>query len=249
MMSPYERQEKILEIVKNKGLVKIEELSEIFSDASQSTVRRDIKELEKTGNIESLYGGIVKYLSNTDELPISKKVMINKRAKEEVATVAAKQINVGDNVYIDSGSSAAVLFEKIVDKQITIYTTNTSIFSKSIENLKAEIIILGGSYNPLTSSLSGSFTEESLKDIFFDKSFIGANGADVKNGVTTPNVAEAVKKRIVLEHSHQTYVLCDSSKFGLTSNVRAFNVEDVILISDKVNTELSEITQFLTPDR
>lgn len=46
-MIPYERQKKILSIIEERDLVKIDELQQIFDDVSVSTLRRDLKELEK----------------------------------------------------------------------------------------------------------------------------------------------------------------------------------------------------------
>lgn len=50
-MIPYERQRKIMNILDKEELVKIEELQKIFSDISSSTLRRDLKELEKNRKI------------------------------------------------------------------------------------------------------------------------------------------------------------------------------------------------------
>lgn len=246
-MIPYERQEKLLNILRKKKLIKIDDISKEIPDVSASTIRRDIKELEKLGKVESMYGGAVKYLSNVDELPISKKSLINKDEKEIIASLAADLVNDGDNIYVDSGSNASILLDKLLMKNVTIYTTNTSIFRQAMDNLNAEIVVIGGTYNPITSSLSGSFTEDGLKNIFFDESFIGVNGVDPQNGVTTPNISEAMKKRIVKNHSRKTYVLCDDSKFYRTANVRAFDISEAIIITNKVDKELSEYTQFLSP--
>lgn len=59
-MIPYERQKKILSIIEEKELVKIDELQKIFSNVSVSTLRRDLKELERNRKIESFSGGAVK---------------------------------------------------------------------------------------------------------------------------------------------------------------------------------------------
>lgn len=246
-MIPYERQERILEILKEKKLVKIDELSEILNDVSVSTLRRDIKELEKDGKVESMYGGAVKYLLNTDELPIAKKSLIHMKEKEVIADLAADLVHDGETVYIDSGSTATLLMDKLIRKDITIYTTNTSIFTKVLEDMKAEVIILSGTFNSVTSSLSGPFTELSLQNIYFDQAFLGVNGVDIVTGASTPNISEAVKKKLVRDHSRHTYLLCDSSKFGLTANVKAFDINGITIISDKKDEDLAEVAEFVTP--
>ena len=92
----------------------------------------------------------------------------------------------------------------------------------------------------MNSSLSGSLTENLLKNLYFNKSFLGANGIDEKLGVTTPTIEEANKKRLVKEHSDQVYFVCDSSKFHNLSNVKAFDLKDVAIVSDKTDDKISE---------
>lgn len=245
-MIPFERQEKILDVLRENNLVKIDELLKYLDGVSMSTLRRDIKELEKSGKVESVYGGAVRYISDVDELPISKKSLINQKGKEKIATIASNLIVQGDSIYVDSGSNGTFLIEKIIEKSVTIYTTNMSILEYNFTDMKAKIIMIGGEYNPVTSSLTGPITEEVIRNLYFDKAFIGVNGVDINNGVTTPNLTEALKKRLIKSHSKKTYLLCDSSKFGVTANVRAFDIEDCTIISDKNNKELAEITKIMT---
>lgn len=244
-MIPYERQQKILSIIEEKELVKIDELQEIFENVSVSTLRRDLKELEKNRKIESLSGGAVKKISTVGEIPISTRNTLQSEKKEKIANMAAELICDGDTIYLDSGSTCTLILDKILDKKVTIYTSNTNLFSINRE-IAADIFVLGGKFNPITSSLSGPFTEELLKNLYFNKSFLGANGIDETLGVTTPTIEEATKKRLVKEHSDQIYLVCDSSKFHNLSNVKAFNLDDLIIISDRSDKKISENVSIIT---
>ena len=237
-MIPYERQKKILSIIEEKELVKIDELQKIFDGVSVSTLRRDLKELEKNRKIESFSGGAFKKISTIGEIPISMKNTLESEKKEKIARMASELIVDGDTIYLDSGSTCTMILKYIIGKKITIYTTN--------ENVIADIFVLGGRYNPITSSLTGPFTEDLLKNLYFNKSFLGANGIDETLGVTTPTIEEATKKRMVKRHSDQIYLVCDSSKFHKLSNVKAFDLDDVIVISDKNDTKLNEKVSIIT---
>ncbi|EJN94437.1 DeoR/GlpR family DNA-binding transcription regulator [Streptococcus ratti] len=239
-MIPYERQQKILEIIENKEIVKIDQLQELISGVSISTLRRDLKELEKARKIEALSGGAVKLNSTVREIPISQKSILNSDKKAKIAKIASREIADGDVIYLDSGSTCSALFEKIFDRRITIYTTNTDILAFR-EPIAAKIILLGGEYNPKTSSLKGSLTEENLDNLYFDKAFLGINGLSKASGGTTPTLAEAVKKRIVKEHSNHLFLLCDSSKFHKTSNVKAFDLKHLTVISDRFDSTINDI--------
>ncbi|AMG51434.1 MULTISPECIES: DeoR/GlpR family DNA-binding transcription regulator [Enterococcus] len=246
-MIPYERQEKILEALAQDELLKIEQLQSILPTVSISTLRRDLKELEKSGRVELLAGGAVKICSTASEMPIAAKAALYSQEKEAIATLAAELVHDGDVIYLDSGSTCTALLHKIINKKITIITTNTSVFTIQQET-PAEILLLGGRYNPVISSLNGPLTDANLQTFNFQTAFLGANGIDAEKGVSTPNLVEANKKREILNNAKTAYLLCDSSKYGQVAAVKAFSTEDVVIISDAYNDKIGELTQIIYPN-
>ncbi|WP_414042598.1 DeoR/GlpR family DNA-binding transcription regulator [Macrococcus sp. EM39E] len=243
-MIPYIRREKILEILNSNDLIKIELLQEELSTVSMSTLRRDLKELEREGKVQLLSGGAVKKKGTISELSFSTKSMLNTKEKEYISSLAIKEIEDGDTIYLDSGSTCTVLLTELVKHDVHIVTSNTNVFNIN-RDIIATITVLGGTYNPNISSLSGSLTLNSLDNFIFDKAFLGANGIDKQFGITTPTLREATKKREVKKRSKETYVLCDSTKFDTTSSVKAFEIDEVTVITDKKNDKYSSITNLI----
>lgn len=243
-MVPYERQEKIIDNLHTKDILKIEELHQLIPEISISTLRRDLKELEKNGKIVMLTGGAVKIASSAVELSITAKQALYAKEKEKIADLAVRFINDGEVIYLDSGTTCTALLNKIIHKEITIITTNASVLGISKET-NAEIIILGGKFNPTISSLNGPLTDDNIQQFYFDKAFLGANGIDASRGVSTPNLSEANKKKNIIKNSNKAYLLCDNSKFHINSAVKAFDLKDITLITDKFDPELSEITELI----
>ncbi|MHC5227035.1 DeoR/GlpR family DNA-binding transcription regulator [Enterococcus sp. LJL99] len=243
-MIPYERQEKILEVLSENELLRIEDLQTYIPDTSISTLRRDLKELSKLNKVQLLTGGAVKIYSTVSELPIVTKAVLQTKEKRYIAKLAQQQVMDGETIYLDSGSTCTTLLEELLNREIHIVTTNTDIFGLS-RTIKAEITTLGGSYNPNISSLSGPLTIENLSNFIFDKAFLGANGIDIMHGITTPNLLEATKKRAVLANSKKSFLLCDSSKFHKISAVRAFDLNSVTLITDKSDQQIEEKMQVI----
>ena len=161
------RQQKILDYLSHFERISISEICEIF-DIVPMTARRDLKELEKNRKIESFSGGAFKKISTIGEIPISMKNTLESEKKEKIARMASELIVDGDTIYLDSGSTCTMILKYIIGKKITIYTTNTDVFSIN-ENVIADIFVLGGRYNPITSSLTGPFTEDLLKNLYFNK--------------------------------------------------------------------------------
>lgn len=244
-MIPYKRQEMVLNALSTGDVLKIEELHQILTDVSISTLRRDLKELEKQGRITMLTGGAVKSISSTTELSIKTKRTLHSKEKEYIAGIANQLIKDGDVIYLDSGTTCTALLNKIVNKNITIITTNASILNIN-EDVNAEIIILGGRFNPNISSLNGPLTDANIEQFYFDKSFLGANGIDPERGVSTPNLSEANKKNSIIKNSRKTYLLCDSSKFNINSTVKSFDLNEITLISDKYDKIIAKSTNIIT---
>lgn len=244
-MIPYERQQLILDLLKGKDLVKLDELAEHIPDVSKSTLRRDIKELEANNLVKSLSGGAVKEYGTISELPISAKATMHTEEKKRIARLAAGQIHAHDTIYLDSGSTCSALLGDILDMDIHIVTTNTDILRTNAEAIKAEIILVGGIYNSSISSLYGPLALENIKKYIFDVAFLGANGVDLHYGVTTPHLEEAAKKQAVAENARATFLLCDSTKFHKVSSVKTLELEQVTIISDKNDGRLAERTRIL----
>lgn len=245
-MLPIERQNQILQILENKNLSKLEELHAKIPSVSISTLRRDIKTLENEGKIEYLFGGAVRLRDGTGEVEFTKKEHNHQKEKKIIADLAAKEVYDNNVIYIDSGSTCTLLLNKIKNKRVTVYTTNTQV-CHLVGNFKAEIILIGGKYNGITSSLTGALTNNLLSKLRFDKSFFGMNGVSLDSGCTTPQFDEAIKKQLIAKRTTQSFILADSSKFGISSNVQALALEEAILISDSNDPEIAKQTQIICP--
>jgi DeoR family fructose operon transcriptional repressor len=86
---------------------------------------------------------------------------------------------------------------------------------------------------PATEPMSGTMTDRQLEDLYFDRAFIGVTGIDADAGVTTFDIREANKKRLVQAHSRETVVLADSSKFDVVSLCRSFGLAACTVVSDR----------------
>ncbi len=246
-MIPYERQQLVLQHLSESDLLKIEDLQELLPDTSVSTLRRDLKELEKQGRVEMLAGGAVRLNAVSHELGVMVTGALHAAEKERMAQRALEEVSDGDTVYLDSGTSCTALLRHLIDRDVTIYTANGSACYIT-GDMRAQVIIIGGAYNPRTLSMTGPITEGILKDLYFDKAFLGVNAVSIDRGVTNPSHDEAIKKQLVKENSNRTYILCDSSKFHRVSNVRVFGLDGLSIISETGDGQLGRYVEILTPD-
>ncbi|MCI6172714.1 MAG: DeoR/GlpR family DNA-binding transcription regulator [Clostridiales bacterium] len=248
-MIPYERRQEMLKLLGTKDVVQLGDFCETLSDVSESTIRRDLKTLEAEGQVTLLRGGGVKLRQGSYDVPVNSKTIVNVSAKEKIAGYAASLVQDGEAIYIDAGSTVLRMIAHLKGKRITVITTNALILNAFQEadftDTDIKCVVVGGDIKFSTASLVGTSTNRQLKSYYFDKAFLGISGISQMAGFSTPDDREAEKKQIVRDHSKQTYILSDSSKFNVTTLCSVFRLGEVPLITDREETAFSEYGNYI----
>lgn len=235
-MVPELRREAILNVLHLDRVFYFDDILAKFNQVSASTLRRDLKVLEDAKKIEFLRGGAIRLLEDSvqvSDVDINIKKNLNMDKKKLIAERAAELVNDGDVIYIDSGTTCTAMLDYLIAKKVIIVTSNINLIEqyRSVPDT-IEIISVGGSVNRELGSLCGPIAEGSLKDLHFDKAFLGATSINIAAGVSTPNLFEATKKQIVHNNSHESYVLIDSTKFNKFSMCKIFELSECNIITD-----------------
>lgn len=219
------------------GSAKIEILCEEFC-VSINTIRRDIDEIVKRGTIMKIYGGVMAI--KKDAMPLDIKTCKNTVLKTDIAKLALDFIDDGDTIFIDSGTTAVHIIDFLSTKsKITIISHSLNVIFEASKHKNLKIIGLGGSYIQETGSFVGISALDMLKNIKINKSFMGATGFSIENGLSVNTLLEAeIKRQIVLRSKH-LYLLCDHTKIG---------VDAVMSFGDATNLS-ALITDKKPPDR
>ncbi len=231
-MIPYLRKKTILAELQINDIVYIQDFLALLKDVSESTLRRDLRDLEEEGMIEQLQGGAAKIKRTSSfDMPIESKQLIHIQEKEAIARIAASFVKEGEVIYIDSGTNTLLMVKYLKQKKIQIVTSNTYVL-KEMENAAFTVHILGGDVAARLGSIYGPVTDNQLGTMHFDRAFLGATGFSIRSGVTTPDFQEANKKRIVQKNSDAVYVLADHSKAGKEALCKVFELTDCTIITD-----------------
>lgn len=232
-MLTQERQELILQKLQEENTIKISEIVEI-TNSSESTIRRDLTQLEKENKLKRIHGGATLVHSKLEELSFNQKMVFNKEQKLRIAKYAASLINDGDCIYLDAGTTTLEMIQYINNKNIVIVTNGLKHIDAIVEK-NIEAYIIGGFVKSSTKAVVGINALNDLKNYRFDKVFLGMNGIDLKNGFTTPDSNEAYLKKLAMDLGLQTYVLADKSKFNKTAFVKVAHLyEATIIVDEKV---------------
>ncbi|WXR62909.1 DeoR/GlpR family DNA-binding transcription regulator [Peptostreptococcaceae bacterium AGR-M142] len=230
-MLTQERQVLILKKLQEEKTIKISEIVNI-TNSSESTIRRDLTQLEKENKLRRIHGGATLIDSKIEELSFNEKMVQNMEQKIKIAKYAASLIKDGDCIYLDAGTTTFEMIQYINNKNIVIVTNGLKHIDAIVEK-EIEAYIIGGFVKSSTKAVVGINALNDLKNYRFDKVFLGMNGIDLKNGFTTPDSNEAHLKKLAMDLGLETYVLADKSKFNRTTFVKVANLYEATVIVDE----------------
>lgn len=233
-----ERKQVILEKIKEEQFVRLEELVNILN-TSESTVRRDLDDLEAAGKLRRVHGGAEAPANLQLEESIHEKSVKNVQEKRQVAEKAAEQIVSGDVIFLDAGTTTELLIDLLNQENLTVVTNSINHAVKLVER-KIKTIIIGGYVKQSTDASVGAVALEHIRQLNFDKAFLGMNGID-KNYFTTPDIEEATIKRTIIDNAKESYVLVDASKIGQFSFVKVAAIEKANIICQSSESSLLDI--------
>ena len=238
-----ERHSVILQLLQERKAVTVTEFTKILG-ISESTIRRDLNTLAGMGKINKVHGGatVIEEERKTIEENVAEKEVKNVEEKNKIVKYAAGLIRDDDFIYLDAGTTTGKLIE-CIKRTKAVFVTNGIFHAKRLTQKGIKVFLLGGELKLSTEAMIGMTALDALKQYNFTKAFLGANGIHEQYGFTTPDPAEAMIKKEVMNRSFMRCVLADSSKFGQISSVSFGNLSQACIVTDRLkNKKYAEYT-------
>lgn len=234
-MLTQERHQYILRVLEERRAVTVIDLTKELS-TSESTIRRDLNALAKMGKLNKVHGGAT-YLEPKTSITHEEQLEIRRRfyssKKDSIGRYAASLIEPEDFVYIDAGTTTASMIPYLEETN-AIYVTNAMDIASKLVRRGFTTYTVAGRIRKITEAIVGSEAERSICHYHFTKGFFGTNGISKEAGYSTPDIEEARMKELAMQHSYQSFILADSSKFSNNSSVTFGNLSDASIITDKL---------------
>jgi DeoR family transcriptional regulator, fructose operon transcriptional repressor len=240
-MTPRERRNKIVGIIKERGEVTTNELCAI-TEKSTMTINRDLRFLDKNNTITKIHGGAVYPKSKLYDLNYDKRITAHIKEKELIAKKAINFIKDRDTIILDNSTTSMVLARYLAKQNIselTVITNSNYVIEELRFSENITLISTGGEYIPKYNSLAGIYAELTLSKLRAGKLFFSVAGISIKDGLTDGNSTEIEIKNKMFEISNKIYLLIDSHKFNnvLTHKIGDISIVDVIICDRKIEPE------------
>lgn len=224
-----ERQQKILELLNTKEKVSVKELCDLF-DASPGTIRNDLSALEKLDLLNRTHGGAINISKIGFERRTLEKVVKHKEEKIAIGRAAAKLVEDGDVVAVDTSTTTLEMVRFLKNKENLTVVTNDLVIASLLENFpNVMVMFIGGIIRKGFNCSLGPQTIGALSEIRVDKTFLACNGISVEHGITTPNADMAQFKKKLIGIANKVILLSDSSKVHRTCFIQVAPLSSIDL--------------------
>lgn len=222
----------ILAHLAQTGSATVAELCDLL-DVSESTVRRDINELDNQGMLNKVFGGatvIDESYHSEDPTAIREKAYTEE--KLAIAKRAASLVQENDFVYVDAGSTTAMIVEFLTVRRAT-FVTNGLRAAAGLAHRGYNVSVIAGQVRATAGAIVGAEAMGCLSRYNFSIGFFGTNGISPTSGYTNTDLNEARTKTEAMAQCQQRYVLADSRKIGVVRRVTFAQLSDATLITNQ----------------
>lgn len=221
-----ERQTEILNILKEKKSISVNNLSKLLY-VSAPTVRRDLTELEVQGKVLRTHGGVILRKTAESEIPLMLREDQNQISKKRIAQKAAEYVKNGDVIFLDASSTAAYLVPFLENLNDIVVMTNSPKTSIKLGEKNIKNYCTGGLLLPHSVAYVGNAVGEFAANINADVFFFSSRGYTEDGFITDSSIEEATAKRVMMKNAQRVYYLSDSTKKNKKYIYNICSVKDV----------------------
>ena len=210
-MPPIARRGEIAERLADGQTVMASALADEFG-TSEDAIRRDLRALASEGLCRRVYGGALPI--TTRARPLIERVSENQAAKHALARIAATQVQPGEFVFLDSGSTNLELARVLPnDLELTVATNSVDIAAILIRRPDVQTILVGGLLHPLVGGSVDADACKVVAQMNIERCFIGVCAISTDSGISAFDSSDASFKRVLLASSRERVALITNDKF------------------------------------
>lgn len=216
------RQAEIVELLLEREFLSVSAMARHFG-VTESTIRRDLAELEDRALIQRTHGGAVP--ERQADAPSDLKRTLHTAEKAAIGKAMAHRILDGQTVLLDSGTTTLEVARNLRSRQLTVVTNDLLIGMTIAKQQNAHLVFIGGELLPNVYTMWGPDSIEQLSKL--PKVNVAVFGADTvnENGIRNTSSYELEIKRTMRAMAAEAFFVADSSKFGREALFKVFDLD------------------------
>jgi len=237
-----ERFDHILKVIKKKGKVFYETLSEELN-ISEDTVRRDIESLHKNGLLCKVRGGAISVSKNP--LSFQDRTRYLTKEKDVIALKAQQLIKKGQTIFMDGGSTICSIASHLsVNASFRLVTNNMALVPVISKFRDIELVILGGMYDRAAAINTGGQTRNEVEKYIASLYLMGTCALQKDFGISAVFQNDGEVKQSMLRNANKTFALVNSSSLNTTEHYKVCDIKDIDGMITDLATDDPKLDEF-----
>jgi len=225
VMSLAPRQQQILELVRERGYVSIEELAQHFSVTPQ-TIRRDINQLAEAGLLRRYHGGAA-HDSSVENTEYSMRAGQMREEKRLIAEAVAAAVPDHASLFINIGTTTEAIAHALLGhRSLKVITNNLHVANILSAKDDFDVLIASGKVRS-DGGVVGQATADFIKQFKVDYALVGISGIDEDGTLLDFDYQEVCVSQAIIHNARQVFLAADSSKFGRNAMIRLGSLEQI----------------------
>ena len=219
------RQDKLLQLVVDKGYCTVEELAETLQVSTQ-TIRRDIKKLSEKRLLVRHHGAASSPSSRVN-LDYEIRKVSETAEKKAIGESIAKMIPDNSTVFITIGTTAEVIASHLLNKSdLQIVTNSLRVANILHSNKSFDVLIPSGKIRSSNGGISGTDAIGFIKNFRFDYLITSAGSMDKDGTLLEYDLNETALAQSVIKSARNVFVALDSTKFVPSGSIELGNIKE-----------------------
>jgi DeoR/GlpR family transcriptional regulator of sugar metabolism len=230
-----QRRSRLLELVRSRRFATLPELAEALA-VSESTIRRDVEQLEEQGSARRIHGGVL-YAGTSPMLPhFETRQAARWEQKKTIAEWTARLIEDGDTVLLDGGSTTYEVARLLVGRPLHVVTNSLPVANLFASDTNSDLVMVGGNICPRTGVAQGPLADQMIAALRVRKTILSV-AAVHEEGFFNNNLMLVETERTMMKAADRVIVVVDSSKFGRQSLARLCGLDAVqtLVVDDGID--------------
>ena len=216
---------RVQELFSKQEFISLEELCRLLN-ASKSSIRRDLIQLEDRGVLRRVHGGAISLQTRDEALDFGSLSGSSHNEKTSIGEAAAALVYDHQTVILGGGSTVVEVAKHLGDKLIQVVTNSIPVAQVFWDSKQVEVTLTGGYVYPRLGVQIGPICERMLRTVSADIVIMGIRGISAE-GISDSNSLNVESIRAMIQAARKVVIVADHSKFGRDAMLHVAKLSDI----------------------
>ena len=226
-LNPNPRQLRLLDTVRARGTVMVEELAEMLAVTLQ-TVRRDVQRLADEGLLTRFHGGVRVPSSTTENIGYPQRASLHADGKARIARAVAARVPNDCSLILNVGTTTEAIAQALMRHTgLRVITNNLNVATILSGNPACEVIVAGGSVRARDRAIVGEATIDFIRQFKVDIALIGVSSIEADGSLRDFDLREVKVAQTIIAQAREVWLAADASKFNRPAMIQLGTLSDI----------------------